>query len=95
VLAGDLLWKQPVISKPKRHRKKVVKRRKSSGKPHARDDGKLYADIMTIVENNGHVTLPQMPFFENLLTNRRIRAIGFLLVSVGLIALLKLAHRTA
>lgn len=95
MLAGDLLWKQPVTNKPKRHRKKVVKRRKSSSKTHARDDGKLYADIMTIVENNGHVTLPQMPFFENLLTNRRIRAIGFVLVTLGVIALLKLARRTA
>ena len=39
--------------------KKVVNRPKSSGKPDRPNDvSKLYADIMSVVQHNGHVTLP-------------------------------------
>jgi len=49
---------------------------------------------MSLVENNGHVTLPSMPFFEKMLTIRHLQAIGFLVATMGLIALLKIARRT-
>jgi hypothetical protein len=73
--------------------KKVVNRLKSSGKSDRPDVSKLYADIMSVVQHNGHVTLPGASFSEGFLTNRQIRAIGFLLGLLGLIALLKIANR--
>ena len=85
----------PVSNQPKIRRKKVVKRSAPSSKIHLPDDvDKLYGDIMSLVENNGHVTLPPMPFFEKMLTIRQLQAIGFLVATVGLIALFKIARRT-
>ena len=74
--------------------KKVVNRLKSSGKSNMPTDvSKLYADIMSVVQHNGHVTLPGASFSDGFLTNRQVRAIGFLLGMLGLIALLKIANR--
>ena len=74
--------------------KKVVNRPKSSGKPDRPNDvSKLYADIMSVVQHNGHVTLPGASFSDGFLTNRQVRAIGFLLGALGLMALLKIANR--
>ena len=74
--------------------KKVVNRPKSSGKPDRPNDvSKLYADIMSVVQHNGHVTLPGASFSDGFLTNRQVRALGFLLGVLGLIALLKIANR--
>ena len=85
----------PVSNQPKIRHKKVVKRSAPSSKIHLPDDvDKLYGDIMSLVENNGHVTLPPMPFFEKMLTIRQLQVIGVLVATVGLIALLKIARRT-
>jgi hypothetical protein len=85
----------PVSNQPKIRRRKVVKRSTPSSRIHLPDDvDKLHGDIMSLVENNGHVTLPSMPFFEKMLTIRQLQAIGFLVATVGLIALLKIARRT-
>jgi hypothetical protein len=83
-----------VKNKTKIRYKKVVNRPKSSGKSGRPNDvSKLYADIMSVVQHNGHVTLPGVPFSDGFLTNRPERAIGFLLGVLGLIALLKIANR--
>ena len=85
----------PVSNQPKIRHKKVVKRSTPSSRTHLPDDvDQLYGDIMSLVENNGHVTLPPMPFFEKMLTIRQLQAIGFLVATVGLIALFKIARRT-
>ena len=57
------------------------------------DVSKLYADIMSVVQHNGHVTLPGASFSDGFLTNRHFRALGFLLGALGLMALLKIANR--
>jgi len=83
-----------VKNKTKIRYKKVVNRSKSSGKSDMPNDvSKLYADIMSVVQHNGHVTLPGASFSDGFLTNRQVRAIGFLLGMLGLIALLKIANR--
>jgi hypothetical protein len=83
-----------VKNKTKIRYKKVVNRPKSSGKSDRPDDvSKLYGDIMSVVQHNGHVTLPGVSFSDGFLTNRQVRAIGFLLGALGLIALLKIASR--
>ena len=74
--------------------KKVVNRSKSSGKSgRPTDVSKLYADIMSVIQHNGHVTLPAASFSDAFLTNRQVRTLGFLLGVLGLIALLKTANR--
>jgi hypothetical protein len=84
-----------VSNQPKTHHKKVTGRRKSPGKTYTPGDMTgIYGDIMRVVENNGHVTLPRVPFFENLLTSRQLRTFGFCLVALGFIALFKVARRT-
>jgi hypothetical protein len=83
-----------VKNKTKIRYKKVVNRPKSSGKSDRPNDvSKLYADIMSVVQHNGQVTLPGVLFSDGFLTNRQERAIGFLLGVLGLIALLKIANR--
>jgi hypothetical protein len=83
-----------VKNKTKIHNKKVVNRSKSSGKSDMPNDvSKLYADIMNVVQHNGHVTRPGATFSDGFLTNRQVRAIGFLLGALGLIARLKIANR--
>jgi hypothetical protein len=83
-----------VKNKTKIRYKKVVNRPKSSGESDRPDDvSKLYGDIMSVVQHNGHVTLPGVSFSDGFLTNRQVRAIGFLLGALGLIALLKIASR--
>jgi hypothetical protein len=83
-----------VNNKTKIPYKKVVNRPKSSGKSDRPDDAsKLYADIMSVVQHNGHVTLPGASFSDGFLTNRQVRGLGFFLGVLGLIALLKIASR--
>ena len=83
-----------VKNKTKIRYKKVVNPSKTSGKSDTPSDvSKLYADIMSVVQHNGHVTLPGASFSDGFLTNRQVRAIGFLLGMLGLIALLKIANR--
>jgi hypothetical protein len=50
---------EPSVKKTKIRNKKVVNPSKSSGKSDRPNDvSKLYADIMSVVQHNGHVTLP-------------------------------------
>jgi hypothetical protein len=48
---------------------------------------------MSVVQHNGHVTLPAASFSDAFLTNRQVSTLGFLLGVLGLIALLKTANR--
>jgi hypothetical protein len=83
-----------VKNETKIRNKKFVNRLKSSGKSAMPTDvSKLYADIMSVVQHNGHVTLPGVSFSDGFLTNRQVRALGFLLGALGLVALLKIADR--
>jgi len=94
-LAGELLDDElSVKNETKIRNKKVVNRSKSSGKSAMPTDvSKLYADIMSVVQHNGHVTLPGGSFSDGFLTNRQVRALAFLLGALGLVALLKIANR--
>jgi hypothetical protein len=81
-------------NQPKIHRQRVSARRRSPGTAMLSDMTGAYGDMMRVVENNGHVTLPRVPFFENLLTSRQVRAFGVCLVAVGFVALITVARRT-
>ena len=86
-----------VVNTPKSRRRKV---NRSSSRPRRAgvpaDVERLYGDIVSLIENNGEVTLPPMPLFELNLTNRqKIQTVGFLVATVGLIVLLKIARRIA
>jgi hypothetical protein len=84
----------PVSNQSKIHRQKVSARRKFPGRAMPSDMTDAYGDIMRVVENNGHVTLPRVPFFENRLTSRQLRAFGVCLVALGFVALFTVARRT-
>jgi hypothetical protein len=74
--------------------KRLRKPRKSSSKSQKLADvTRLYGDIMSVVEHNGHVALPPLPFFKTFLTSRHIRAFGFCVAILGAVALLKLSRR--
>ena len=78
-MAGELLDDElSVKNETKIRNKKVVNRSKSSGKPDRPTDvSKRYADIMSVVQHNGHVTLPGVSFSDGFLTNVRFAHLVF------------------
>lgn len=77
-------------------KKATVNHPKSSDKTKMSGDGnQLYADIMSVVQHNGYVTLPGAPFSASFLTSRQMHAMAFLLGAVGLFALIKIARRVS
>ena len=57
--------------------------------------GRLYADIMSVVQNNGHVTLPGKAYSHAFPTKGQIRAVSSFLGALGLIALLLFIKRVS
>jgi hypothetical protein len=91
---GRTAHQKAVTGKTSVAKKAIVNHPKSSDKTKMSGDvHQLYADIMNVVQHNGHVTLPGVPFAGSFLTNRQMRAMGFLLGALGLFALLKVARR--
>jgi hypothetical protein len=75
-------------------KKVVINGEEFSDEPGMPDDARrLYADIMSVVQNNGHVTLPGVSFSEGLLTKRQVCAIVSVLGALGMVALLIIARR--
>lgn len=75
-------------------KKIVVNGREFAAENEAPDDvSRLYADIMSVVQNNGHVTLPAADASEDSVTKPQVRPLPSWLAGVGLITLLIIARR--
>jgi hypothetical protein len=75
-------------------KKVVINGEEFSDETEMPDDARrLYADIMSVVQNNGHVTLPGASFSDEFLTKRQVCAIVSVLGTLGLVALLIIARR--
>jgi hypothetical protein len=93
-LAGELLFSnKQVKQQPKTDN--VGGHRHTARKERPADVTKLYRDIMSVIDNNGHVTLPRVPFFANSLTSRQVRTFGVWLAILAVVALYKISRRAA